>query len=134
MRHTPYAIEYASAPTLSDGERLDYFLTRAFETEEVWILRDTGGQLLLDRGGDGHLPVWPYQVFARDAAILWPGYEPCAQALEDFAFTTLIALIDADIGVDVMPRATAAGCLITPHRLLDIFEGMFDSGEYRLDG
>jgi hypothetical protein len=47
---------------------------------------------------------------------------------------TLQWLIDDDIGIEIMPRLSGQGCLMSPHRLLSIIEGMLDAGEYRLDG
>ena len=39
MRFQAYPSEIAALPSLSDGERLDYFLMRVFETEEFWGLK-----------------------------------------------------------------------------------------------
>ena len=134
MRHAPYATEYLAVPVMSEGELMEYFLTRSFETEEVWTLQNDMDWFLLQRSGMQYLPVWPYQRFAEEALPDGGGYTVIAYALEDFVFETLPELIERDIGVEIMPRTTGAGCFITPHRLLDIIGGMFESGEYRLDG
>lgn len=135
MRYAPYPSEYLAVPTMTDGELLDYFLMRSVETEEVWGLQDSSGWLLREYKGQLNFPVWPYKRFASEAATtLWPNCIPTAVSLEHFVFENLPQWIDDDIGIDIMPRAAQPGCLITPHRLLDIIEGILDAGEYRLDG
>lgn len=134
MRHAPYTTEYLEVTVMSEGELMEYFLTRSYETEEVWTLQNDMDWLLLQHGDMQYLPVWPYQRFAEEAMPAGGGYNVIAYALEDFVFETLPELIERDIGVEIMPRATGAGCFITPHRLLDIIGGMMESGEYRLDG
>lgn len=136
MRHEPYDSELRAVPTMSDGELLDYFLLRSFETDEVWGLQDATGWLLREHAGKLYLPLWPYRRFAADAALdfLHDG-SPSSTALEHFIDETLRQLIDSDIMMEIMPRNTdKLGCIIAPHRLLDIFIGLFDAAEYRLDG
>ena len=136
MRHEPYAAELKALPTMSDGERLDYFLLRIFETDEVWGLDEGADWLVREHGDDLYMPLWPYRRFAADAALdfLHDG-SPASVALEHFIDNTLRPLMDSDTLLEIMPRdADTLGCVITPHRLLDILIGLFDASEYRLDG
>lgn len=135
MRYAPYPSEARAVPNMGDGELMEYFLMRAFETEEVWALRNTDGWLLQRRAEQLCLPVWPYRQFADETVVQWrTESQPTAQSLEFFINDTLLWLIDDDIGVDIMPRQDGCGCLMSPHRLLSIIEGMLDAGEYCLDG
>lgn len=136
MRHEPYESELRDVPTMRDGELLDYFLLRIFETDEVWGLSEAAGWLVREHEGNIYLPLWPYRRFASDAALdfLNDG-SPAAVALEHFIDQTLRPLVDTDTMLEIMPRDTATlGCIISPHRLLDILIGLFDASEYRLDG
>lgn len=135
MRYAPYQNEYLAAQTMSDGERLDYFLTRVFETDEVWLLRNQHGWLQRELESRPSCLLWPYQRFAADAALdYWHDYSPSSMALDFFLDHLLDDLIAQNLMIDIMPRGIAAGCLITAQRLRSIFRGMIDAGEYRLDG
>jgi hypothetical protein len=136
MRHEPYESELRAVPLMSDGELLDYFLLRIFETDEVWGLNDSASWLLREHQANLYLPLWPYRRFAADAALdfLHDG-SPASVALEHFIDQTLRPLIDGNTMLEIMPRDSAKlGCVISPHRLLDILIGLIDASEYRLDG
>ena len=135
MRHSPYENEYLAAQTMSEQQRLEYFLMRVFETDEVWFLRNRHGWLWHESDGQSACPLWPYKRFAGDAALdYWQDYSPSSIALDFFLEHQLVELIEHKVLIDIMPRGSAAGCLIAPQRLQSIFHGMIDAGEYRLDG
>ncbi len=133
MRHAPYPKEYAEFESMGDGELLEYFLTRVYETEEVWGLDDGCEWLMLESGEQWVMPVWPYRQLVAQASTV-SGYTPLAESLEDFVYQTLSALIEDDAMIAVMSSPGRDGCLVSPERLYDILTGMFDAGEYRLDG
>lgn len=134
MRQNPTEGEYAAAPTMADHERLEYFLTRVFETDEVWFLKNPQPfERLLD--GRPTMPLWPYRRFASDAALdCWMDCVSSSVSLEHFLYTLLDEPIARGVTLDLMPRGEAGGCLIGAARLRAILEGMMDAGEYRLDG
>lgn len=135
MRYAPYSEETTAISTMSEPQLLEYFLTRVFETEEVWGLDDGCEWIIIERNDQRIMPVWPYQQFAADAASeAWSGHNPTAESLEDFVYQTLNLLIEEDAMLEVMSSPERQGCLVSPHRLQDIFTGMFDAGEYTLDG
>jgi len=135
MRYEPYDTEYAAVPTLTDGERRDYDLLSAFETEESWSLRAGKAWFVHELNGQRVQPLWPYRRYARESALdVWEDCRPDSVALEYLLDTILPELAANDVMLDIMPRGAEAGCLITPHRLMSIFEGMLDAGEYRLEG
>lgn len=135
MRYAPYDVEYQEAPSLSEGEQLEYFLTRVFETEEIWGLDDGCEWVFRQTESGTTMPVWPYEKFAKDSAeFLDSASQPQAESLEDFMYHTLEMLIEEDVMVEIMPTGKKLGCIISPHQLLSIFTGMIDAGEYRMDG
>jgi hypothetical protein len=136
MRYSPYDSEYSAVPSMNDGQLLDYFLFRIVETEEVWGLEDGKGFFIYTVDGHDILPLWPYELYAREAAIArWTEITPASMSLEYFIRELAENLIARDVMVEILPRTDgASGCLVTPHRLLDILEGILDAGEYTLDG
>ena len=136
MRYQPYEDEYAAVPTMTDAELLEYFLYRIFETEEIWGVKETAHQWLNhEYNGQFVQPLWPYKRYADEAAVdQWENFVPVAVSLEYFMEQTLNELVMNDVLIEIMPRKSATGCLISPHRLYSILEGMMESSEYTLDG
>lgn len=134
MRYVPYAHEYQAAAEMSEVELMEYFLTRVFETEEVWGLEDQADWVLRELQGQTCMPVWPYQQFAVDAAVAsWSECKPQAESLEVFLQGILELLIEEDVMLEIMPMVNRMGCLVSPHRVKSILQGMIDAGEYTLD-
>ncbi|GAB1257741.1 hypothetical protein NBRC116494_22430 [Aurantivibrio plasticivorans] len=139
MRYSPYENEYKTAAMMSEAAKLEYFLTRVFEAEEIWGLDDGCEWVTIDHGDDNIMPIWPYEKFAQDFSDAHNAEKAntqlgiTAESLEDFLYNTLSELIDCDITLSIMPDAQSPGCLISPHRLYEILEGMIDAGEYKLD-
>lgn len=140
MRYAPYEYEYEASSAMSDGELMDYFLARVFETEEIWSLEDQADWVLRERAdGNGgqvtSMPVWPYEKFAVEAAVgEWSQCQVQAESLEDFMAGTLAMLMEEDALVEIMPTPQRAGCLVSPQRLKSILDGMIEAGEYSLEG
>lgn len=130
MRYAPYAEEVNDVAAMSESQLLEYFLTRVFETEEVWGLDDGCEWITIEHQGQAVMPLWPYQQFAAELA---GSYTPVAESLEDFVYQTLGQLMDEDVVLTVMSSAASPGCVVSPHRLYEIFTGMYNAGEYTLD-
>lgn len=134
MRYSPYPAEINAVSDMNDAQLLEYFLTRVYETEEVWGLDDGCEWVMVERDGQATLAIWPYRHFALEAARQhWQDVEPTAESLEDFVYETLGMLMNDDSMLLVMGSSPERGCLVSPHRLYDIFTGMMNSGEYVLD-
>ncbi len=135
MRYSPYEGEAQAVLSMTDGELLDYFLYRVFETEEVWGLQMRSEWFVHATEHGKLMPLWPYRKYAAEAALdVWQDCTPHASSLEFFLDDILTRMMAADVMLDLMPRGAGAGCLITPHRLKEILVGMQDAGEYRLEG
>lgn len=136
MRYSPYESEYAAVPAMDDGELLEYFLLRVFETEEVWGLEDEYGDWLTrEVNAQVTVPLWPYERFATEAreSIFTTG-TPGALSLEYFIEHKLPSVMAEGGMLEIMPRTKGPGCIVSPQRLVSILEGMMDAGEYTLDG
>ena len=135
MRYSPYDHEYEAVDSMKETELLEYFLTRVFETEEVWGLDDGSEWIIHDVNGQSCMPVWNYKKFASESANAeWSHCKPEAESLEAFLHTTIEMLIDEKAMLAVMPIKSSTGCLISPAKLKSILDGMIDAGEYTLDG
>lgn len=134
MRYEPYEDEYAAVPTMTDEELLEYFLYRILETDEVWGLKDGPQWITREIDGQETLPVWPFKRFAAEAAVgEWQKYMPGADSLEFFSYRTLNKRALQGVMIEVMPRSSGVGCLVSPQRLLTILEGTMHLGEYTLE-
>ncbi len=136
MRYEPYEDEYAAVPAMTDAQLLEYFLSRVYETEEVWGLKEGGAYwMTYERDGRTMQPLFAYKRYAEEAAVGdWEVMVPVAESLEFFMERTLKRLQELDILLEVMPRKTGRGSLVTPRQLSSILEGMIDAGEYTMEG
>ncbi|QPK65134.1 DUF2750 domain-containing protein [Methylomonas sp. LL1] len=134
MRYEPYEDEYVAVPTMTDEELLEYFLYRILETDEVWGLKDGPQWITREINGRESLPVWPFKRFADEAAVAeWQNLKPSADSIEYFIYQTLNKKAMQGVTIEIMPRQSEAGCLISPQRLLTILEGTMHSAEYVLE-
>lgn len=136
MRYEPYEDEYASVPRMNDAELLQYFLSRIYETEEVWGLKEGGANwMTYTPEGEELQPLFAYKRYAEEAAVEdWEVMIPVAESLEFFMERTLKRLEEQNIVLEVMPRQSGRGSLVTARQLYSILEGMIDSGEYTMEG
>lgn len=134
MRYEPYEDEYAAVPTMTDDDLLEYFLYRIAETDEVWGLKDGPQWITREIGGRETQPVWPFKRYAADAAVGdWQGFTPVPESVEFFVYQLLNKLAARGVTIEIMPRESGAGCLISPKRLFSLLDDMRDSGEYTVD-
>jgi len=134
MRYEPYQEEYDAAQTMSDEELLENFLYRIVEMDEVWGLKESSQWTTRVIDGQETLPVWPYRRYADDAAVgEWENLIAIAETLDFFIYQILNKLAAQGVLVEIMPRKTTAGCLISPQRLFNFLEGMRESREFVLD-
>jgi hypothetical protein len=143
MQYEPAESECALLETCSDSQRLDYFLVRIFETEEMWSLRkgDSWFSRLVDYSADDGgankrkvMPIWPYRKMAHDAALdVWMDCRPDAVSLEYFLESEIPKLIAEDIYFDIMPNDSNLGSIISGSQLANIRQGIIDAREYRMD-
>lgn len=134
MRYTPYEDEYAAVPGMTDEELLEYFLYRVLETDEVWALKEGSQWIRRELDGRETFPVWPYKRYADEAAVGdWQSFKPVADTVEFFLYQTLNKLALQNVLVEIMPRTTGPGSLVSPQRLFNFLEEMKNSREFVLD-
>jgi len=130
MRYEPHKDEIAAVPTMTDEELLEYFLYRIFETDEVWGLKANGQWQARQWQDKETLVVWPYKRYAEEAASGdWEQSIPIAESVETFTYQILNDSARAGRVIEIMPRASGLGCLISPQRLFNMLENMMESRE-----
>lgn len=133
MQHAPTANELKSFADMTATQRIEYFLTRTMESEEVWGLTDADGWLLQERNGQTILQVWPYRQFVEECIEL-DNQHPGSVSVEHFVDNILETLVAQDIGIELWPGREHNGTLLAASEMQDMFVSLFDSGEYRLEG
>jgi len=133
MQHAPTELELKYIHDMTNAQRLEYFLTRTMESEEIWGLTDNDGWLLQEKDGRTVLQIWPYRYFV-DEYIESDGQRPGSVSLEHFFDNILQSLIDQDIDIELWPGKERNGELLGADVLQEMFTSLFDSGEYQLEG
>lgn len=132
MPISPNAEQQAAFAQFSAQERIEYFLTRTMEVEEVWVQADDAGWLMREVDDKTILPVWPYENLAR---VSIAGTEGIAQAtsLEHF-IAVLNQHANQAIHLDIMPLPDQTPVLMPIAELLNMYESLLDAGTYFLEG
>lgn len=133
MRYAPSPQELQDIIDMSAPLRLQYFLSRVIEAEEVWGLADDQGWVMREDGDKTLLSIWPYRQCA-DACIREPDLHSHATSLDHFVERVLHTLISEGIHLDVLPSRDGEGAVISAIELQGMFTSLMESGEYFLEG
>lgn len=133
MRYAPTQQELQEVGTLPPPKRLQYFLMRVIEAEEIWSLADRHGWVMHEDADKTILPVWPYAQFAN-ACIVESDLQSHATSLDHFVENILQTLIAENIHIEVLPSLSSSGALLSAIELQSMFKSLMESGEYFLEG
>lgn len=134
MRKNPSITELQAVKSYTTQQRLQFFLTRVVESEEIWGLGNTSGWVI---GGDNesYLPVWPYSALATECATgEWEDYQSNSVSLEHFVYSLLPLMEKQGIQVEILPAVNQPGIQIKSAQLATILEQLMESGEYFMEG
>ena len=134
MQFNPTQSELNSLADMDGTERLQYFLTRTVEAEEVWALSDDEGWILQEEDGQTVLQVWPYEQLASDCIVNTCTCQPGATSLDHFVYTLLDRMIDEDINLEILPIKRKSGIRLTASKLNELYESLLEAGDYYLEG
>lgn len=134
MQFTPTQSELSGLSLMSNTERLQYFLTRTIEAEEVWALSDHKGWILQEENGYTVLQIWPYEQLAMDFANGNTACQPGATSLDHFVYNLLSRMIDQNINLEVLPLVGMPGIKITANKLNELYESLLEASDYYLEG
>jgi len=131
MRHEPTPAELVYIDDMDVDERLNYFITRTMESEEIWRLCDTDDWITWQRDGMAVMPLWPYQGLSEPFAE--EGEAADAVSLEYFVYHELNDLHARGIGVEVFP-GRMQGIRMSAVDLFRIFDHKLDEEQYFIEG
>lgn len=134
MQFTPTQSELSSLQTMDLSERLQYFLTRTVEAEEIWALSDDEGWILVDDNDCIVLRIWPYKQLAHDYTGEDVDGYPGATSLDHFVQSLLPHLVEQNIELEILPLNTIPGVRITARKLSELYESLLEAGDYYLEG
>ena len=135
MHYAPTQTELLALEDIIPPERLNYFLTRAMEAEEVWVLGNESGWVINELDNQEVLPIWPYRIMAEDCAQgEWEANAADSVSLEHFVYNLLPQLSERDIHIEIMPSNSQKGLVFEASALFEILERKIDAAEYFIEG
>ncbi len=95
------------------NKRLKYLLMQIVEQQQVWILTDEHGAVMLTTDDDDGIPVWPHREFAEMWATgEWQGFDPKSISLKDWQKKWTVGLADDELCVVAFPLPDEDGILL----------------------
>ena len=100
---------------LSPEKRFDYLVKQVLETQQVWILTDEHGCVMLNTEDEDCVPVWPSEDFAKDWATGdWQACQPKAIELKTWLQRWTEGLTGDEVDVVIFPNPGEDGLVISP--------------------
>ncbi|MDA8622141.1 DUF2750 domain-containing protein [Psychrosphaera sp.] len=107
----------------NQDKRLKYLLMQILEQQQVWILTDEHGAVMLTTDDEDCIPVWPHFEFAHEWATGdWNGFEPKAISLKDWQKKWSHGLEDDELLIVAFPIPDEDGIVLEPFELEDELE------------
>lgn len=99
-------------------QRLNYLVKEVIQHQQVWILTDQDGCVMLNTEDEDCAPVWPSKEFAQAWATGdWADCEPKAIDLKTWHSRWTHGLEDDDVSIAVFPREDQDGLVISSQEL-----------------
>lgn len=98
-----------------DEQRLSYLLQQVVSNQEIWILADEHGCVMLNTEDEDCVPVWPNQEFAqRWATDEWQHCQPEAISLNKWYSRWSTGLADDELALVTFPNQDNQGLVLFP--------------------
>ena len=98
---------------LDDAQRAVYFVKEAVAQNELWILTDEHGCVMLNTEEEDCVPVWPHETFAKSWATgEWEGCKAKAIEVQKWLDDWTVGLLDDDLAVVVFPNENDEGVVV----------------------
>lgn len=95
---------------MDDAQRATYFLKEVVENNQLWILTDEHGCVMLNTEEEDCVPVWPNQEFAQAwATDEWQACQAEAISLNKWFSRWTHGLADDELAIVVFPSQTEQG-------------------------
>jgi hypothetical protein len=100
---------------MSADKRYTYLLSQAQQHQQLWILNDDDGCVILTTEDEDCVPVWPAQAFAQHWATGdWEHCVPMAISVSDWLARWTPGLQGDDVNIAVFPNPEEEGLIIFP--------------------
>lgn len=101
-------------------QRLSYLLNEVIKQQEIWILTDEHGCVMLNTEDEDCVPVWPQKEFAKAWATgEWEDCQPHSIDLPTWQRRWTTGLTDDDVSVVVFPNPDEPGLVMFPDEFDD---------------
>ena len=99
----------------SPEKRLNYLLKEVNKHQQIWILTDEHGSVMLNTDDEDCIPVWPSAEFAQNWATgEWSHCQPSAIALTTWLERWTAGLSDDEVMIAAFPNPEEEGILLFP--------------------
>ncbi|WP_158966719.1 DUF2750 domain-containing protein [Paraglaciecola sp. L3A3] len=99
-------------------QRLNYLVKEIIQHQQVWILTDQDGCVMLNTEDEDCAPVWPSEAYAQAWATgEWADCEPKAIDLKTWHAKWTQGLEDDDVAIAVFPSEDQDGLVISAQEL-----------------
>ena len=103
---------------MDDAQRAVYFINEAVSQNELWILTDEHGCVMLNTEEEDCVPVWPNKEFAQAwATDGWQACQPEAISLNKWFSRWSTGLADDELAIVVFPSQNEQGLVYYPDEL-----------------
>jgi hypothetical protein len=132
MSYTLTDADKAAAQTMRDDERFNHFISRVCEHDELWILTDEHGCMMLTSDDDEDcIPVWPHADYAKEWAVDdWSQCKPEAISLKVWQSRWVPGMEDDELMVAVFPTPDATGVVVEPREVQEAIDRKKKPGRY----
>ena len=98
-----------------DEQRLSYLLQQVISNQEIWILADEHGCVMLNTEDEDCVPVWPNEEFAqRWATDEWQHCQAEAISLNKWYSRWSTGLADDELALVTFPNQDNQGLVLLP--------------------
>lgn len=103
---------------MDDEKRATYFVKEVVKNNQLWILTDEHGCVMLNTEDEDCVPVWPNEAFAQAwATDEWRDCQPEAISLNKWFSRWSHGLMDDELAVVVFPSQQEQGLVYFPDEL-----------------
>lgn len=107
----------------NDEQRLTHLIQHVLNHQEIWLLTDEYGCVMLNTEDEDCVPIWPSEALAQAwATNEWQHCQAQAISQKDWQSKWTPGLIEDDLALVVWPNSQEQGIVLYP----DEFEAMLD--------
>jgi len=103
---------------MSADNRYDHFVAKVVENDQIWILSDDSGCVIVTTAGEQCVPVWPHPDYAAEwATDAWATCRPTPIDLGTWMQRWTPGLAEDQLMIAVFPLADEQGVVVAPDEL-----------------